>query len=121
MKRHKMYCPKCGTQNEDNAFKYVQCNTVLRSAIATSSTQNIVFFMAIGSLILGILSIVTCFRVFAGIPAIILGFNVKKKNKLNPAPLESAIATLGIIFGIIGSLATLFNILVFWSFRRYFL
>ena len=25
-----MYCPKCGTQNDDNAFKCVQCGEVLQ-------------------------------------------------------------------------------------------
>ena len=27
-----MYCPKCGAQNEDNAWKCVQCQTTLQEA-----------------------------------------------------------------------------------------
>ena len=29
-----MYCPKCGTQNEDNAWKCVKCGEVLQSSTA---------------------------------------------------------------------------------------
>ena len=28
-----MYCPKCGTPNDDNAWKCVQCQTILQAAL----------------------------------------------------------------------------------------
>lgn len=37
-----MYCKKCGTQNEDNAFKCIQCGEELRSvAVPSQSTAKI--------------------------------------------------------------------------------
>ncbi len=32
-----MYCPKCGTPNDDNAWKCVQCQTVLQAALTPMS------------------------------------------------------------------------------------
>ncbi len=33
-----MYCPKCGAQNDDNAFHCVQCGYALRGAVAPDAT-----------------------------------------------------------------------------------
>lgn len=67
-----MYCPKCGTQNPDAAQICSSCSAVLpgpgaqapNAAVKTSG-------LAIASLVLGILSFVTC--LVTALPAIILG------------------------------------------------
>lgn len=48
-----MYCPKCGTQNDDNAFRCIKCGTIIqqtmqRTVPAKSNTTAIVL-IALGS------------------------------------------------------------------------
>lgn len=67
-----MYCPKCGTENPDNAQVCLSCSWVLTSistiapALAAKTSG-----MAIASFVLAVLSPFTCFC--TAIPAIILG------------------------------------------------
>lgn len=67
-----MYCPKCGTENPDNAQVCQSCNYGLTSSSTTApAPATKTSGLAITSLVLGILSIL--FTVFTGIAAIILG------------------------------------------------
>jgi len=57
-----MYCPKCGTQNADNAQICCSCSWVLTGAAATGSVPGAkTSALAITSLVLGILSFCTFF------------------------------------------------------------
>jgi prepilin-type processing-associated H-X9-DG protein len=67
-----MYCPKCGTQNPDDAQSCSTCGAVLTPSQTT--TQPITpktSGLAIASLVCAILSVFTC--MVSAIPAIILG------------------------------------------------
>jgi len=67
-----MYCPKCGKENPDDAQLCYSCGWVLTEASVTGENRNVrTSTMAIASLILGILSIVS-FAITA-IPAALLG------------------------------------------------
>ena len=37
-----MFCPKCGTQNDDNAFKCVKCTSLLQTAAGTKIDNHLV-------------------------------------------------------------------------------
>ena len=67
-----MYCPKCGTQNPDNAQSCNTCGAILTSS-PTTTTPIVpkISGLAIAALILGILSFFTC--ALTSIPAIICG------------------------------------------------
>ena len=38
MREDHMYCPKCGTQNDDNALHCIQCGHALRGAVVPDAT-----------------------------------------------------------------------------------
>lgn len=67
-----MYCPKCGTENPDDAQLCRSCSWVLTSISTVAPSPDAkTSRLAITSLVLGILSIFTLF--LTAIPAIILG------------------------------------------------
>jgi hypothetical protein len=71
-----MYCPKCGTHNDDNAHKCTKCGIVIQQQPAVKKTNNaiiVVLVIAAGLLFLAVVSI------FAfGIPAF-MDYTVKAK------------------------------------------
>lgn len=76
-----MYCPKCGTENPDDAQLCRSCSWVLTSISTVAPSPDAkTSGLAITSLVLGILSFCTFF--ITAIPAIILGiigiFKIKK-------------------------------------------
>jgi len=104
-----MYCPRCGTQNDDNAWKCAQCGTELH---ATPSSvpfypEQVTCSKAVWALIvaiLGLLSLCCCcgFLTFPfGILAIVLGIAARNEIKANPGRLKGdALALAAIIIGI---------------------
>ncbi len=67
-----MYCPKCGTQNPDNAQSCNACGAILTpSPTATGQITVKTSGMAIAALVLGLMSFLL--GILTGIPAIILG------------------------------------------------
>ncbi|MHC4396656.1 MAG: DUF4190 domain-containing protein [Planctomycetota bacterium] len=66
-----MYCPKCGKENPDSAQLCGFCSCVLTNTTVAASDDAKTSGLAITSLVLGILSIFTCFVTV--IPAIIFG------------------------------------------------
>ncbi|UCC22262.1 MAG: DUF4190 domain-containing protein [Planctomycetota bacterium] len=67
-----MYCPKCGTENPDDARLCGSCNWVLTGTSITARKPDAkTSGLAIAALVLAILSLFTCF--VTAIPAIILG------------------------------------------------
>jgi prepilin-type processing-associated H-X9-DG protein len=67
-----MYCPKCGTENVEGAEFCVSCSWVLSSTSVTAdSVEGKISALAVTALILGILSVFTCF--ITALPAIICG------------------------------------------------
>ncbi|MHC4684630.1 MAG: DUF4190 domain-containing protein, partial [Planctomycetota bacterium] len=67
-----MYCPKCGTENPDDAQLCRSCSWVLTSTSTTAPAPDAkTSGLAITALVLGILSFFTFF--ITAIPAIIVG------------------------------------------------
>jgi prepilin-type processing-associated H-X9-DG protein len=93
-----MNCPKCGTENPNDAKSCWSCNSALTSTPATSpqqAQQAKTSGLAITSLVLGILSIFTCFM--TAIPAIIFGIVALVKIGKSAGQLKgSGLAIAGI-------------------------
>ena len=67
-----MYCPKCGKENPDDAQLCQSCGYVLTQSTVTAESVNVkTSGLAIASMVLGILSVLTCG--ITAIPAVILG------------------------------------------------
>ena len=70
-----MYCKKCGTQNDDNAYKCVNCGEELQH-VATSSSSNIPTYLAQSILV----TLLCCLPL--GIPAIVYAAQVNGKIQI---------------------------------------
>ncbi|MHC4558122.1 MAG: DUF4190 domain-containing protein [Planctomycetota bacterium] len=66
-----MYCPKCGTENADNAQVCKSCGLSLTGIATQAAGPAKTSGLAIAALVCGILSVFTC--LFTAIPAIVLG------------------------------------------------
>jgi len=66
-----MYCPKCGTQNPDNAQFCRSCGSILTGTVTQTAGTAKTSSLAIAALVCAILSVFTC--MLTAIPAIILG------------------------------------------------
>jgi hypothetical protein len=97
-----MYCPRCGTQNDDNAWKCAQCGTELH---ATPSSvpfypEQVTCSKAVWALVVAVLAPCCCTFAF-GILAIVLGIAARNEMKANPGRLKGdALALAAIIIGI---------------------
>ena len=79
-----MYCPKCGTQNEDNAWKCVQCQTVLQAALTPMGGGPVVIPNYLWQAI--VCTLCCCWPL--GIPAIVYAAQVN--TKVGQGDLEGA-------------------------------
>ena len=66
-----MYCRKCGAQNADDANSCMNCGSALTEGPAPSDAEKKTSGLAIASLVLGILSPLTC--LITALPAVICG------------------------------------------------
>jgi prepilin-type processing-associated H-X9-DG protein len=92
-----MYCPKCKTQNPDNAQSCWFCHSVLTPVSPSSPVLSVkTSGLAIASLVLGILAPFTCF--ITAIPAIVLGIVALVKISKSAGQLKgSGLAITGIV------------------------
>jgi len=104
-----MYCPKCGTENPDDAQVCRSCSWVLTSISTTAPAQDAkTSGLAIASLVLAILSPFTC--LLTGLPAIILGIVALVKIEKSAGRLKgkglaiSGIVVPGVAFPVIALL-----------------
>lgn len=108
-----MYCPKCGTENPDNAKVCRACSWVLTGVLKAAPVPDAkTSGLAIASLVLAILSPFTC--ILTAIPAIILGIvalvkisqshGQLKGNGLAIAGIAVPVAALPIIAMFVGIL-----------------
>ena len=96
-----MYCPKCDKENPDDVQLCYSCGWVLTEASVTGENQNVrTSTMAIASLILGILSIVT-FAITA-LPAALLGIISRLKiEKSGGRLVGEGFAIVGIVVSVV--------------------
>jgi hypothetical protein len=77
-----MYCRKCGTQNDDNAFNCIKCGEVLQ--LAEVATQNIPNYLVQSILV----TLFCCLPL--GIPAIV--FSAQVNGKIQSGDIKGALA-----------------------------
>ena len=57
-----MYCPKCGTQNDDNAFKCIRCGTIIQEipgrVVTLKKSNTTVIVLAIVGAFVGVIMII---------------------------------------------------------------
>lgn len=57
-----MYCPKCGAQNDDNAFKCIKCGTVIQQVPITTGqakkSNAAVIVLVVTGAVLGLLAVI---------------------------------------------------------------
>jgi len=92
-----MFCPKCKTQNPDNAQSCWFCHSVLTPVSPSSPALSVkTSGLAIASLVLGILAPFTCF--LTAIPAIVLGIIAIVKVSKSAGRLKgNGLAITGIV------------------------
>jgi len=116
-----MYCPKCGTPNNDNAFRCINCSGIIQGSPVQSEdiTQNAGFrmLMPIGRSVfaliagyLGLFSLIVFPAPFAFIFGIIGLIDIKR----NPKKHGLGRAIFGIIMGAIFSIPLVILILLYF-------
>ena len=112
-----MFCPQCGTHNDDNAWKCVNCQAELHARFAPPAfhaESSETSMKAIFSLICGILGL-CCSNLSFGPVAIVLGILARNDIKSNPerwrgdglAIAGIALGAVDIILGIISMIASI--------------
>ncbi|MBN1902779.1 DUF4190 domain-containing protein [Candidatus Sumerlaeota bacterium] len=113
-----MFCPRCGTHNDDNAWKCVNCQGELhvqdQGAPSPFQSQAAETSMkAVLSIIFGFLGLCCC-NLALGPIAIILGILSRKEIRENPERWKGeALAIIGIVLGSIDIILGIINMIVF--------
>jgi hypothetical protein len=119
-----MYCPKCGTANDDNAFRCVKCNEIVQPAAAQGPAQPrptkklgddavVRMLLPVGrsglAIAAGYLGIFSLFPIFGPI-AVLVGILAIRDINAHPDKHGMGRAIFGIVAG---GLATLLMLVVF--------
>lgn len=94
-----MFCPKCGSQNDDNAFKCIKCGTIIQQTstapirIKETSPLTIVLWATIPLVAIAVIGIIAAIA----IPAYI-GFQNKARNAMTMAEIKNACSTATALF-----------------------
>jgi len=114
-----MYCPKCGTENQDNNFKCTRCGEILHPSappIVITSDDTLGGLMpskngpALAAYYLGVFSAIPFLGIPLGIAALIFGIKGVRRAREHPEVKGKAHAWVGIIAG--GLFSLLYLILV---------
>jgi hypothetical protein len=101
-----MYCPKCGTENQDNNFKCTKCGEVLHPSapvVVISSDDTFGGMMpttngaALAAYYLGIFSIIPFVGIALGVAAVVLGIKGLRNAREHPEVKGKIHAWVGII------------------------
>ncbi len=111
-----MYCPKCGTQNDDNAFRCVSCQEIIQTIpvqprpvpVDDSEAMRMIIPIDRSGLAIaaGYLGLVSIIYIFAPI-ALILGILAIRDIKKHPEKHGMGRAIFGVIMGAIFTLVLL--------------
>jgi hypothetical protein len=115
-----MYCPKCGTQNDDNAFRCVSCQEIIQPIplqprpVPVENDQAMRMIipidrspLAIAAGYLGLVSVIYIFAPFA----LILGILAVRDIKKHPEKHGMGRAIFGIVMGAIFTVVLLIFII----------
>ncbi|MEN6371572.1 MAG: DUF4190 domain-containing protein [Armatimonadota bacterium] len=113
-----MFCPKCGTENENNAYRCVSCQTIIQIQPIPLASQpvnvnpaqydsDLKYILPVGRSALavaaGYAGLFSALLVFGPI-AILLGILALKDIKKNPEKMGKGRAIFGIVMGILGTI-----------------
>lgn len=110
-----MFCPQCGSKNDDNAYRCTSCGAVIQEApaqrvVTEEYPQELGLIIPIGvsglSIIAGYLGLFAVLLVPAPF-ALIFGILALKDIKQNPKKKGMGRAIFGIIMGALGSIGLL--------------
>ena len=116
-----MYCPKCGTKNDDNAFRCVRCSQVIQAVPVYQKTDigddaGMRMLLPVGRSplaivagYLGLFSLILIPAPFAFVVGILAVIDIKK----NPKKHGMGRAVFGIVMGAIFSIPLIFVIIGF--------
>jgi len=97
-----MYCPGCGAENDDNAYRCVNCGEYLRSTEPRPYPVVRTSGLAIAALICSIVGWVGCYLI-GPIVGVVLGYQARKQIRESGGRLTGeGLATAGIILGWLG-------------------
>ncbi len=116
-----MYCPKCGTQNDDNAFRCVSCQEIIQTiplqprSVPIEDNQAMRMIipidrsgLAVAAGYLGLVSIIYVFAPFA----LILGILAIRDIKKHPEKHGMGRAVFAVVMGAIFTVVLLIFIIV---------
>lgn len=117
-----MFCPQCGTHNDDNAWKCLNCQAELHSQAqftppAFNAEPPETSMKAIFSLVCGILGLCCCNLVFGPV-AIVLGILARNDIKNNPGDecRGEGLAIAGIVLGALDVILGIISMIVSFVF-----
>ncbi len=97
-----MYCRKCGAENDDNAYRCVNCGDYLRGDGSGRISYPRTSSLAVASLVCSIAGVFFCFLI-GQIAGIILGNTARKQIRRSGGWITGeGIATAGIVIGWVG-------------------
>jgi len=115
-----VFCPRCGTQNDDNNYKCIKCQEILHPAptkvvVQTDDLAGLIPYKNSPALIayyLGVFSLIPLIGVLLGIPAFFLGLKGLRVAREHPEARGKAHAWVGILAG--GFFGFLYLGLIVW-------
>ena len=83
-----MYCPKCGTQNDDNAFRCIKCGIVLQQVPPGKKKNTAVIVLVVAAIALVLFAIMGILAAIA-IPSFV-NQQTKARNAMAQAEIKNA-------------------------------
>ncbi len=83
-----MYCPKCGTKNDDNAYKCSKCGIVIQQVPAVKKSNTAVVVLVIAGIAIGFFIVVGILAAIA-IPSFV-SYQTKARDAMAQAEVKNA-------------------------------
>jgi Tfp pilus assembly protein PilE len=83
-----MYCPKCGTKNDDNAYKCTKCGKVLHEEPGKKKSNTAAVVLVIAGIAVGLLIFIAILAAIA-IPSF-LSYQAKARDAMAQAEIKNA-------------------------------
>jgi Tfp pilus assembly major pilin PilA len=91
-----MYCPKCGTKNDDNAYKCTKCNTIIQQAPAEKKSNTAVVVLVIAGIVVGLFILIGILAAIA-IPSYV-SYQAKARDAMAQAEVKNACTAAAAFF-----------------------
>jgi Tfp pilus assembly protein PilE len=91
-----MYCPKCGTQHDDNAYKCTKCGIIIQQVPAGKKSNTAVIVLVIAGIAVGLLVFIGILAAIA-IPSFV-SYQAKARNAVAQAEIKNACSAAAAFF-----------------------